>query len=204
MAIRQNVAMEVGHLPSVVYGHKSSLWWGGIGLIAIEGTAFGLAIASYFYLRLREATWPPQGWSPPGMLFGTINLALIVLNAWPMRAIEVEGRRLHTGTVRTLLAAWITLSAFILLLRGFEFQSLHVKWDSNAYGSIVWIIFGLHTLHLLSSFAETVVITCYLSLHPLDPKHALDLEINAVYWYFIVVSWAIIYCVVYLGPYYLK
>ena len=35
----------------------------------------------------------------------------------------------------------------------------HVRWDDNAYGSILWLILGLHTTHLITDFADTVVLT---------------------------------------------
>ena len=35
-----------------------------------------------------------------------------------------------------------------LAIRGYEFANLNVRWDANAYGSILWVILGLHTTHL--------------------------------------------------------
>ena len=31
------------------------------------------------------------------------------------------------------------------IVRVFEFRSLNVWWDTNAYGSVVWTLLGLHT-----------------------------------------------------------
>lgn len=76
-----------------------------------------------------------------------------------------------------------------------------MKWDSNAYGSIVWSILTLHTLHFVSSMAETGIIAAYVITHPLDPKHALDLHVGAVYWYFVAISVLPVYVFIYLGPY---
>ena len=44
---------DVSALPDTAFGHRSLMWWGTMGLMVIEGTVFGLAIAMYFYLRLR-------------------------------------------------------------------------------------------------------------------------------------------------------
>jgi cytochrome c oxidase subunit 3 len=34
------------------------MWWGTLGLMAIEGTVFALTIAAYFYLRSHQHGWP--------------------------------------------------------------------------------------------------------------------------------------------------
>ena len=38
-------------LPSYGYGASSLMWWGTVGVMAIEGTVFALAIMMYFYVR---------------------------------------------------------------------------------------------------------------------------------------------------------
>ena len=45
-----------------------------------------------------------------------------------------------------------------LIVRIFEFPALHVSWDSNAYGSIVWTLLGLHTTHILTDLVDTLVL----------------------------------------------
>jgi hypothetical protein len=39
----------------------------------------------------------------------------------------------------------------------------------------------------------------YVSEAPLDEKHRLDLNVNAIYWYFIVIAWTAIYAVIWGG-----
>jgi cytochrome c oxidase subunit I+III len=64
--------LNVSDLPTVVFGHRSIIWLGTIGMMMIEATAFALVVASYFYLRTRSNGWPP-GLQPPNLLFGTAN-----------------------------------------------------------------------------------------------------------------------------------
>ena len=35
-------------------------------------------------------------------------------------------------------------------------------WDQNAYGSIVWVLLGLHTTHLLTDVGDTLVLTALM------------------------------------------
>ena len=95
-----------------------------------------------------------------------------------------------------LLSAWRCL-----VLRGFEFPPLNVRWDSNAYGSIVWVLLGLHTTHLGTDLGDTAVVLAALMFTTSRPRPRFgDVSENALYWYFVVLAWLPIYAVLYLVP----
>ena len=85
-------------------------------------------------------------------------------------------------------------------MRGFEFTTLNVRWDTNAYGSVVWLLLGLHTTHLITDTVDTVVLAVLFFTGPLEGKRFVDVSENALYWYFVVVSWLPIYAVIYWVP----
>jgi hypothetical protein len=46
-------ALDVSALPTIVYGPRATIWWGVLGLIAIEGAALaivGVAVGAWLYL----------------------------------------------------------------------------------------------------------------------------------------------------------
>ena len=204
MNVTTTPALSVAHLPTTLYKNKAPLWWGIVLALIVESTAFVLLFASLFYLRLQEATWPPWGWSAPQITYGTVNLFLILLTAWPQRRIDIDARRLDRSSVVRMLVVFFVASAVVLVFRWFEFVGLQVKWDSNAYGSIVWAILTIHSVHFVTSLAETALVAVYVFRRPLDEKHALDLHVGAVYWYFVVGSFVPVYILIYLGPYLLN
>ena len=53
-AVVKDRALDVAGLPTVVFGHRSLMWWGTLGVMAIEGTVFALAVMAYFYLRTQK------------------------------------------------------------------------------------------------------------------------------------------------------
>src|SRR5437773_10376718 len=81
-AVRRGDALDVAGLPSYGFSHRSLMWWGTAGMIAIEGTSFAFMIVIYFYLRTLAQTWPAAK-AAPDLLWGTINLVLILLSAIP-------------------------------------------------------------------------------------------------------------------------
>ncbi|GAA4330420.1 cytochrome c oxidase subunit 3 [Pigmentiphaga soli] len=192
-------AIDVSALPNYAFGHRSLLWWGTFGLIAIEGTVFALTVVAYFYLRSRAPQWPLNG-VPPALLWGTVNtlvmLVSLVPNQWAKRAAEAHRLR----EVRIALVICMAFSFAFLGVRVLEFQSLNVRWDTDAYGSIVWLLLGLHTVHLLTDTYDSGVLTVLMFTGPLEGRRMADVNENAVYWYFVVLSWLAIYAVIYVAP----
>ena len=87
-----------------------------------------------------------------------------------------------------------------LVLRFYEFRAMHVRWDSNAYGSIVWTLLGLHTTHVLTDLADTVVLALMFTKHGSNPRRFGDVQDNALYWNFVVLTWLPIYGCLYWLP----
>src|SRR5204862_5661796 len=81
-AVRRGDKLDVSVLPSYGFGTRSLMWWGTVGMCAIEGSAFAFMIVIYFYLRSLAQTWPSGG-AAPDRLWGTINLGLILVSAIP-------------------------------------------------------------------------------------------------------------------------
>jgi cytochrome c oxidase subunit 3 len=204
MATRENVAFDVSHLPTCAFGHRDPLWWGIILAIAIETTAFAIAWATYLYLRMQEATWPPWPWPAPNLMVGAISTAAILATGVPMYLLDKESKRMDVARIRRLLIVFYGISLVVCAIRVWEFVALQVKWDSNAYGSIVWALLTLHTVHVVTSLAEAAILTVYIFIRPMDERHALDLEVTALYWYFVVGSWIPNAVLLYLGPHILN
>src|SRR4051794_16080557 len=75
-------ALDVSTLPTYAFGHRSPMWWATFGVIAIEGTVFVLAIATYFYLWSRAEQWP-LAVLPPDLTWGTLNTLIMLASVLP-------------------------------------------------------------------------------------------------------------------------
>lgn len=199
-APRQGAGIDVSALPSYAFSHRNLMWWGTLGMIAIEGTVFALTIASYFYLRMHADAWPPRS-APPALLWGSLNVAVMLVSLWPNQMLKKaaeQGRDL--GRIRLYFVPCVALALVSLVLRAFEFTALNVRWDLDAYGSIVWLLLGLHTVHLLTDFYDTALLGVLMFTGPLQGQRLVDVSENCQYWYFVVASWLPIYAVLYWAP----
>lgn len=190
---------DIADLPGYAYGHRSILWWGTLIFCFIEATGFALAVAAYFYLRNGTAEWPPNA-APPALLWGTLNTVILIAsclpNHWTKQAAEAEQLR----QVRIWLLVCVLFGIGFCIVRAFEYTTLRVFWDANAYGSIVWALLFLHTLHIVTDLADTAVLAVLMFTPHGRGKRFVDVSENAFYWYFVVLTWLPIYAVIYLAP----
>lgn len=191
--------LDVSQLPTYAYGHRSLMWWGTLGMILIESTVFAIAIVTYFYLRGRSEAWPPHG-VPPLLIWGTLNTVVLLVSAIPNQWTKHQAEQENLHGVRIGLVVCLLFSAAFIVIRGFEFGALQTSWNTSAYGSIVWALMILHTVHLVTDFIDSAVLTVLMFTGPLSGRRYVDVSENAVYWWFVVGSWLFIYATVYLAP----
>ncbi len=192
--------LDVSELPPGAFGSRALTFWGTLGIVLIEGTAFGLAIGMYFFLVSRSPVWPPHGVAPPDLRWGTINTLILLASVIPNEVTRRAADHVDLHRVRIWLIVCLAFAAVFNAVRAFEFAHLNVMWDHDAYGSIVWLLLGLHTVHIVTDFLDSTVLAVLMFTGPVEERRFVDVEENAVYWYFVVLTWLPIYGVIYWAP----
>lgn len=197
-AVERGDLLDVADLPSYGFSHRSVMWWGNAWMMAIEGVAFGFVILIYFYLRSLAATWPDDG-GVPDLRWGTTNLVIILISALPNWYTGKAAVNRDLFRVRVGLIACAVVGTALCIARWFEFTALNVRWDDGAYGSIIWVLLGIHSFNLVTDYCDTLVLAAVMFTKPLEGKRFVDIAENAGYWWFVVATWIPIYAVVYWG-----
>jgi heme/copper-type cytochrome/quinol oxidase subunit 3 len=192
--------LDVSRLAPGGFGNRSLMFWGTLGMCLIEGTAFALTIAAYFYLRTRNAQWPPDGIAPPSLLWGTLNTFVLLISGIPNQLAKRAAENVDLRGVRIWLIVCILFGVVFNAVRVMEYFTLNVLWNTDAYGSIVWLLLSLHTTHIVTDFLDTSVLTALMLFGPIEEKRFVDVAENSVYWYFVVGAWLPIYGVIYWAP----
>jgi cytochrome c oxidase subunit III len=200
--------LDVSHLPEWGFGSCSPLWWGNNILLAIETTMFALLAASYFYLRQNFTEWPPvqSNINPPlyhplpDLWASTSVLAVMLVGCTTIGLAHWAALRFRPTPVRIGMIVSFLLGALVIVLRFYEFSTLHFRWDDNAYGSITWMILGMHLFHLIVLTLEIAVVGVYVVIYHPYPKRALDVTTVANYWYWVAAMWVVFYLIVYWSP----
>jgi heme/copper-type cytochrome/quinol oxidase subunit 3 len=200
--------LDVSDLPETTFDYRAPIWWGNTLGLVIETVAFACLIAVYTTVWMNMSPFPPPLANRlpftndplPDLTLPTINLLILLLSLIPGIWLDLSARKKNEKAIKILLLVTLSLNLAAMIIRFYEYDSLYFKWDDNAYGSITWTILGMHHLHLFILFCEDLFLMIWTYLKGIDDKHALDLTVMAVYWYWVVGIWVLFYALVYLAP----
>jgi cytochrome c oxidase subunit 3 len=195
--MKERVVLDLSKLPLHALGAASVTWWGTLGFMLIEGTGFALVIAVYLYLMSLAPIWPLNA-RPPDLLPGTLMTLALLASVVPNVKLSRWAEHQDLRKVRIGMVLMSVLGIVPLIIRVFEFRVLNVKWDTNAYGSILWTLLGLHTTHIITDLIDTLVLAALMfSRHGDNLRRYGDVQDNAMYWNFVVAAWLPIYGCIY-------
>jgi heme/copper-type cytochrome/quinol oxidase subunit 3 len=160
---------------------------------------FALAAGAYGYLVHINAQWP-LGAPAPNHWPGTIMLVLLLASIWPNFKVAADARKENLARVQRWLLIMSAIGLLALGVRAYEFYSLNILWNENAYGSITWFILALHAIHLITDVGDTLVLTALMFTRHVTGRRLSDASDNAFYWYFVVATWVPLYLLVYWAP----
>jgi heme/copper-type cytochrome/quinol oxidase subunit 3 len=191
--------IDVSGLPTYAFGSRVTPWWGTFSFCLLEGTGFALVIGGYLYLAVAKEAWAKDA-APLSSFWSAIFTAVLIVSALPNFLIRKAAMREDLRAVRLLLIVMSAIGLLLIGLRIMEFSALPVRWSDNAYGSFVWLLLGLHGVHVLTDVADTLVLAVLMFTRHGRGKRFSDAEDNAFYWYFVVFSWLPLYAVLYWVP----
>jgi heme/copper-type cytochrome/quinol oxidase subunit 3 len=193
--------LDATALPDQGFSHRAPIWWGNTLMMLIEGAGFAVLVVTYFYIRLNFDAWPPTGTLVPDLGISTINLVVLVVGILPMwHVARLAPRHEKPRVLGFWLLVCVLFGITAAILRLMEFKVLHTRWNTNAYGTIVWAILAVHFAHILAATLETLVIGILMFRGPVEKRHFADITANGVYWYFVALSWVGLYAIVFLAP----
>lgn len=150
--------VDAGHLSPYSVGSQAPLFWGIVGVLAIESMVLSCLVATYFFMRISQPEWPPPGIKEPDLLLPTIGTEILLASSIP---VHWGDRSIAHGDRRKLwrgLLIGTGLAMTFLSIKIIEYSRLEYRWDTHAYGSIVWAISGFHALHVIALVLKTIVV----------------------------------------------
>ena len=199
-ARRPPIIADLSKLPPQGMGTASLTWWGTLAFMLLEGTGFALVIAIYLYLESLAPEWP-LGARPPNLVPGTLVTLVLLASLVPNAFTNRWAKRQDLAKTRRGMVVMSVLGVIPLIIRVFEFPALNVSWDTNAYGSILWVMLALHTTHLLTDLGDTLVLAVLMfTRHGNNQRRFGDVQDNAMYWNFVVLTWLPLYVCIYWVP----
>jgi cytochrome c oxidase subunit III len=165
--------------------------------LASELMFFGGLFAAYFTLRSANATWPSAGVELDVPRAAVFTVVLVVSSGTmhlAHRAAEADDR----ATAVRWLAGTILLGTVFLINQLLEYNNLDFSLDTDAYGSIFYLLTGFHALHVLAGLALMVAVGWLITPSGPGPDAADHVRVTGYYWHFVDVVWVVVFFAVYV------
>jgi cytochrome c oxidase subunit III len=192
--------INVSDLPRLVTGTRAPLFWAMIFLVTIETMVFATLISTYFYLRMGEPQWPPIGTEPPKLLLPTLNTLVLLASSVAVYWADTGIKQGNQRVLRVWMLVAVGLSLLFLALKAVEYSDVAYSPADHAYGSIVWTIIGLHSAHVISVTLKAIVVDLLAWWGFFTQERRIGVQVNGIYWHFVVAIWIPLYAVLYLAP----
>jgi cytochrome c oxidase subunit 3 len=173
-----------------IHPHKFILW---VAIASITMMFAGLTSAYIVKSNLpgwKDIVMPKIFW---------FSTATIVLSSVTMQAALRYFQQREMRQYRSLIAVTFILGIAFVVLQGIGFSSLwqrHIRFSGSAgEGQFLYVIFGLHALHVIGGVIALLVLFFKAFFGKIKLYSSVPVEVAATYWHFVDLLW--IYLVIF-------
>jgi cytochrome c oxidase subunit 3 len=149
---------------------------------------FSGLFAAFFTIRASAKVWPP-----PGTKLDTTQALIftfVLLASSPTMQVAVWAQeRGHYRKAKQWILISLFLGAAFLANQAYEWSTLEFRPRSNAYGSLFYIMSGLHGLHVLLGLLAMIALLGRLAGSKGDPGETAVTQAVGYYWHFVDIVW---------------
>lgn len=167
-----------------IHPHKFTLW------IAIGSIIMMFAgLTSAYIIKSNQANWQ-EIITPKVFWYST---ATILMSSVTIQMALRSFKQREMNQYRRLMAVTVILGAVFIVLQCLGFQQL---WNSGIQfkgvvgaGQFLYVIFGLHALHVLGGIVALIVMLVKAFFGNTKTYASTGIEVAAIYWHFVDVLW---------------
>jgi cytochrome c oxidase subunit 3 len=198
--VSQAISVE-HHAPTgkIVHDRPPMLAVGVIIWLGSEFMFFSGLFAAFFTIRANApgGIWPPPGTELDTLRAGFFTIVLIASSFTMQKAVfDVEWRRRRSA--RIFLALSMVLGLIFLSNQLYEWATLPTRATTNAYGSLFFIMTGLHGLHVFIGVIAMVFLFGRMKGSEGDPGELAAFQGVSYYWHFVDIVWIGLYSALFL------
>ena len=123
-----------------------------------------------------------------------VSTAVIIASSITMQMALRSFRQRAMGTYRLLIAVTLFLGIVFVTMQWFGFKQLweqqHIKFTGSAgAGQFLYVIFGLHAIHVIGGVIALMVMFFKAYFGKLKLYSPAPVEVAATYWHFVDLLW---------------
>jgi heme/copper-type cytochrome/quinol oxidase subunit 3 len=153
---------------------------------------FGGLIASYFDLRSLADVWPPRGvkLDEPSAAVGT---AMLAVSSGSMLLATHYLARNKFSVSRLWLGVSILLGIAFVLLSYRDWVQAPFRIDTNAYGSLFFVMTGFHVCHVSAGVLLMVMLFFNMEKAAFARDRRAGAEAIGFFWHFVFLIWLLVW-----------
>lgn len=166
-----------------IHPHKFALW---VAIAAIIMMFAGLTSA--YIVKSGQPGW--EGVRTPKVFW--YSTAVLMVSSITIQAALRSFKQRAMSQFRTLFLITTLLGIAFVWLQwtGFNYLWSHgVHFEGAGAGQFLYIIFGLHALHVLGGIVALVIISFKQFFGKTKSYNAVPIEVMSTYWHFVDVLW---------------
>lgn len=166
-----------------MHPHKFTLW------VAIGSIVMMFAgLTSAFIVKSNQTNWKPV--ALPTAFW--ISTGVIVLSSITLQMALRSFKQREMNKYRSLLGITLILGVAFIFFQWMGFTDLWAKditFKGAGAGQFLYVIFGLHALHVLGGIITLIVMFIKAFLGKVKLYSSVPVEVMAIYWHFVDVLW---------------
>lgn len=167
-------------------------------LITAESAIFTIFVVAYLYYLGRDVQGPtPKVLEVP--IFYTVCLLSSSLFIY-LAEHAIEHAKM--AAFRLWWSVTILLGAIFLFGTAVEWKKLitvdHLTIHTNLFGTTYYSLVGLHASHVVVGLVMMLVVAILSYTNHIQPRHAYNVKVLAMYWHFVDAVWVVVFTVVYV------
>ena len=166
-----------------IHPHKFAMW------VAIASIIMMFAgLTSAYIVKNGQEGW--VGVITPSVFW--YSTAVMLISSITIQAALRSFKQREMNQFRILFLVTLLLGIVFIFLQwtGFNYLWDHgVKFQGAGAGQFLYIIFGLHALHVLGGTIALIVIACRQYFGKTRSYNATSIEVMSIYWHFVDLLW---------------
>ena len=172
------------------------LVFGVVLFLTSELMLFAGMFAAYYDLHSQSSVWPPPG-VKLDLAESTVGTILLAFSSGSVLLVGRSLNRRHVLATRLWLGATIVLGLAFLGIALHGWSKANFKIDSNAFGSLFYMMTGFHAAHVCVGLVLLAALLFGVRQRAFIGEGRAGAEGIMYYWHFVFIVWVGIWATIY-------
>lgn len=149
-------------------------------------------LTSAYIVRKNEGNWIE--FSLPKMF--TISTITIIISSFIIQYAVYAIKKNLLNQVKIAVVTTLVLGIVFVFMQFYAWTVMvnnGIHFVGNPSGSFIYVLSGMHILHLAGGIISMIVISIKSILEKYSPKNYLGLQLGAIFWHFLDILWVYLF-----------